>query len=413
MKTTLRLLLPILALVPTIHASDTAPTFGDDLAFLKKNTDILVLEVPGTGARVAVAPAWQGRVMTSTSGGDSGASLGWIHRKNIAKGIKPESERKGDAKHIHIFGGEERFWLGPEGGQYALFFPPAPATYDFKNWKTPAPLDTEPFVVVSADSRKIKFAKDAEIPNRAGTKLKMHIDRTVEILPAKSVEKILGTKISEGVSLVAYRTKNSVTNKSAAAWTKDKGLISIWLLGMFKHGPNVTVVAPLKPGAGPAVNTDYFGAVGEDRLVTTDKAVFFKADGDYRSKIGIPPGRTTGIAAGYDPDRGILTVVRTVPPPKAASMPYVRSQWMDHKDPYAGDLINVYNDGPSAPGKAALGPFYELETSSPANPLKPGKKLNHTQETMHFSGAPEKLDPIAQKLLGLSLKEIQSVFAKP
>ena len=413
MKTTLRLLLPILALVPTIHASDTAPTFGDDLAFLKKNTDILVLEVPGTGARVAVAPAWQGRVMTSTSGGDSGASLGWIHRKNIAKGIKPESERKGDAKHIHIFGGEERFWLGPEGGQYALFFPPAPATYDFKNWKTPAPLDTEPFVVVSADSRKIKFAKDAEIPNRAGTKLKMHIDRTVEILPAKSVEKILGTKIPEGVSLVAYRTKNSVTNKSAAAWTKDKGLISIWLLGMFKHGPNVTVVAPLKPGAGPAVNTDYFGAVGEDRLVTTDKAVFFKADGDYRSKIGIPPGRTTGIAAGYDPDRGILTVVRTVPPPKAASMPYVRSQWMDHKDPYAGDLINVYNDGPAAPGKAALGPFYELETSSPANPLKPGKKLNHTQETMHFSGAPEKLDPIAQKLLGLSLKEIQSVFAKP
>ena len=117
MKTTLRLLLPILALAPTIHASDTAPTFGDDLAFLKKNTDILVLEVPGTGARVAVAPAWQGRVMTSTSGGDSGASLGWIHRKNIARGIKPEAERKGDAKHIHIFGGEERFWLGPEGGQ--------------------------------------------------------------------------------------------------------------------------------------------------------------------------------------------------------------------------------------------------------------------------------------------------------
>jgi hypothetical protein len=385
MKTTLRLLLPILALAPTIHASDTAPTFGDDLAFLKKNTDILVLEVPGTGARVAVAPAWQGRVMTSTSGGDSGASLGWIHRKNIARGIKPEAERKGDAKHIHIFGGEERFWLGPEGGQYALFFPPAPASYDFKNWKTPALLDTEPFDVVSADSRKIKFSKDAEIPNRAGTSLKMHIDRT----------------------------KNSVTNKSAEAWTKDKGLISIWLLGMFKHGPNVTVVAPLKPGAGPAVNTDYFGAVGKDRLVTTDKAVFFKADGDYRSKIGIPPGRTTGIAAGYDPDRGILTVVRTVPPAKAASMPYVRSQWMDHKAPYAGDLINVYNDGPSAPGKAALGPFYELETSSPANPLKPGKKLNHTQETMHFSGTPEKLDPIAQKLFGLSLKEIQSVFAKP
>jgi hypothetical protein len=412
MKTTLRLLLPILAFAPLAHSANNSHTFGEDLTFLKKHTGILVLEVPGTGARVAVAPAWQGRVMTSTDGGDSGASLGWLHRENIVKGIKPESERTGDAKHIHIFGGEERFWLGPEGGQYALFFPPAPATYDFKNWKTPALLDTEPFDVVSANPQRITFAKDAEITNRAGSKLKMHINRTVEILPAKSVEKILGTQIPDGVSLVAYRTKNSVTNKSAEPWTKDEGLVSIWLLGMFKHGPNVTVVAPLKPGAGPAVNTDYFGAVGKDRLVTTDKAVFFKADGDYRSKIGIPPGRTTGIAAGYDPDRGILTVVRTVPPADAAKLPYVRSQWQDHKEPYAGDLINVYNDGPSAPGKAALGPFYELETSSPAKPLAPGKKLNHTQETMHFRGTPEKLDPLARKLLGLSLEEIQAVFAK-
>ena len=142
MKKTL-LLLQILALAPLAHAANTSPTFGEDLAFLKKHTDILVLEIPGSGARVAVAPAYQGRVMTSTDGGDSGGSLGWIHRKNIAKGIKPEAERTGDAKHIHIFGGEERFWLGPEGGQYALFFPPAPATYDFKNWKTPALLDTE------------------------------------------------------------------------------------------------------------------------------------------------------------------------------------------------------------------------------------------------------------------------------
>lgn len=408
----LRLLLPILAIAPLSISSATDSTFGEDLTFLKKHTGIHVLEVPDSGSRVAVAPAWQGRVMTSTYGGDSGASMGWIHRKNIAKGIRPEAERTGAEKHIHIFGGEERFWLGPEGGQYALFFPPAPAAYDFKNWKTPALLDTEAFDVVSADKKRIRFSKHAEIKNRAGTKLKMHIDRTVEILPVKSVEKILGTKIPGGVSLVAYRTRNSVTNKSAEPWTKDKGLVSIWLLGMFKHGPDVTVVAPLKPGNGPAVNTDYFGAVGKDRLLTTDKAVFFKADGDYRSKIGIPPGRTTGIAAGYDPDRGILTVVRTVPPADAAKLPYVRSQWQDHKDAYAGDLINVYNDGPAVPGEPPLGPFYELETSSPSRPLAPGKKLLHTQETMHFHGTPANLDSLVRRLLGVSISEINNVFAK-
>ncbi|MEN9470356.1 MAG: hypothetical protein RL630_2089, partial [Verrucomicrobiota bacterium] len=66
MKKTLLLLLPILAFAPFADAANTAPTFGEDLAFLKKHTDILVLEIPGTGARVAVAPAYQGRVMTST-----------------------------------------------------------------------------------------------------------------------------------------------------------------------------------------------------------------------------------------------------------------------------------------------------------------------------------------------------------
>ena len=37
-------------------------------------------------------------------------------------GVLPESKRKGTLQeHIHVFGGEERFWMGPEGGQYALF----------------------------------------------------------------------------------------------------------------------------------------------------------------------------------------------------------------------------------------------------------------------------------------------------
>lgn len=403
----------ILSIVPILaSASHAETTFGEDLEFLKSHTDVRVLELPDTAARVAVVPAWQGRVMTSTDGGNAGVSMGWLHRTNIAKGIKPEAQRQGVEKHIHIFGGEERFWLGPEGGQYALFFPPAPAAYEFDHWKTPALLDTEAFDVVSADSRRIEFAKDAELVNRAGTTLKMRIERTVEILPAKSVAKILGVQIPKEVSLVAYQTKNIVTNRSSEAWTQDKGLISVWLLGMFKHGPGVTVVAPLKKGPGPEVNTDYFGALDKDRLITNAKGVFFKGDGGYRSKIGVPPGRTTGIVGAYDPERGALTVVRTVPPADAASLPYVRSQWQDHKDPYAGDLINVYNDGPAAPGEPPLGPFYELETSSPALPLAPGQKLNHTQETMHFRGSPQVLEPLVRHLLGVSIEEITSVFPR-
>jgi hypothetical protein len=90
----------------------------------------------------------------------------------------------------------------------------------------------------------------------------------------------------------------------------------------------------------------------------------------------------------------------------------VRSQWEDHADPYAGDLINAYNDGPPNPGDAPLGPFYELETSSPALPLGPGESLTHVQSTIHISGPADALDPIARAVLGVTLEEIGAVFPK-
>src|SRR5512142_2824694 len=57
-----------------------ASTFGDDVAFLKQHTDVVVLG-DGTGARVAVAPGYQGRVMTSSAHADAGASYGFINRE--------------------------------------------------------------------------------------------------------------------------------------------------------------------------------------------------------------------------------------------------------------------------------------------------------------------------------------------
>lgn len=398
--------------VPPPLPRDGSATFAQDVEFLKQHTDVHVPEDVSSGARVAVAPAWQGRVMTSTSDGANGGSMGWIHYANVETGILPEEKRTGLAKHIHVFGGEERFWLGPEGGQFALFFPPAPAAYEFANWKTPALMDTEAFEVVRKDATRIELKKDAEITNRAGTRLKLGIERTVQLIEKGVTSMLLGIPIPAEVSMVCYRTTNVVTHRGDVPWTKDGGLVSIWLLGMFKHGPGVTVVVPIREGAGNAVNSDYFGEVAQDRLKTTDKAVFFKADGAYRSKIGVPPGRSTGLAGSYDPVRGTLTIVRTVPPADAASLPYVRSQWMDHADPYAGDLINAYNDGAPAPGEAPLGPFYELETSSPALPLQPGGKLTHIQETLHFHGDAKVLEPISKALLGVTPGEIAAAFPK-
>ena len=55
--------------------------FAEDAAFLKQHTDLVVLK-NGVSA-VAVAPAYQGRVMTSTFDAATGPSFGWINRPVI------------------------------------------------------------------------------------------------------------------------------------------------------------------------------------------------------------------------------------------------------------------------------------------------------------------------------------------
>jgi hypothetical protein len=139
--------------------------------------------------------------MTSTWGGSDGFSNGWINRELIASG-KPQP-------HINVYGGEDRFWLGPEGGQFAIFFKPG-APYTVDEWQTPAPIDTEAYEVVSKGEASAEFQKDFELTNRAGTKFRVHVRRWVELLERGDAEKYLGAGIPESVEAVAYQTRNGV-----------------------------------------------------------------------------------------------------------------------------------------------------------------------------------------------------------
>ena len=109
-----------------------AAPFTSDVAFLRQHTELVLLDDPSSEAQVAVAPAYQGRVMTSTTGGRDAPSFGWIGRQAIAS-----RERQ---PHMNVFGGEDRFWLGPEGGQYALYFKPGDP-FDLDHWQVPEPID--------------------------------------------------------------------------------------------------------------------------------------------------------------------------------------------------------------------------------------------------------------------------------
>jgi hypothetical protein len=391
-----------------------AATYQDDLALLKRHTEII--ELASGDARVAIAPAWQGRIMTSTATGPAGAGFGWINPEVIAQGIKPESERSGLAKHIHVFGGEERLWFGPEGGPFALFFPPK-VEQTFENWKTPAAIDTEPFEVSGTPTESsADFTRSFQLQNRAGTTFDMQVRRRVSLTPPEHLAKILGGEIPETVRVVAYTTENTVKNTGEKPWTRETGAPSIWLLGMFNPTPQTTIAIPFAPGdkstLGPIANTGYFGEIPENRIKYTDSVLFYKGDGKERGKIGIPPKRSKRIAGSWQADSGTLTlaVIQPSENPAAAAWPYVDSQWKEDVDPFGGDVINSYNDGPPEPGAKPLGPFYELETSSPALFLIPGESHTHTQTTLHLTGSRETLDAIAKRRLGAGLDTIEKAL---
>jgi hypothetical protein len=382
-------------------SSSLGATFGEDLAFLQRHTKTIVLSDKKGAAQVALVPAWQGRVMTSTAAGEGGLSFGWINRELIQSGkLQP---------HINPFGGEDRFWLGPEGGQFSIFFAPG-TKFEFADWQTPAVLDTVPYPVVSQSASRARFATEFGLTNYSGTPFRIAVDREVRLLPSSAVWKKLGCAPLAGVNLVAYESDNKVTNKGQKPWKKDTGLLSIWILGMFNPAPAATVVVPIKAGPeselGVKVTSDYFGSVPPERLVVKEDVIYFCADGKYRSKIGMNPKRSKAVLGSYDPDGKVLTIVQFNQP--AGVTEYVNSLWKLQDNPFGGDASNSYNDGSPAPGAKPLGPFYELESSSPALALAPGKSYSHVHRTVHLSGPESVLDTAARAALGVSLEDIKN-----
>lgn len=377
-------------------------TFGRDAAFLKEHTDAVLLS--NGDAAIVVVPEYQGRVMTATAEGDSGASSGWINYDLVKQGVLPEGEATGLDPHMYAFGGEERFWLGPEGGQYSIYFAPdVPFTFD--NWFTPDPIDNLPWKVLSKNDDSIATGLEFGLRNYSGTEFSLRAEREVRLLERKEIARILDTDLPAGIRAVAYQSDNRLTNTGEKAWTEESGLLSIWMLCMFQPSPETVVFIPYNEGPveelGPIVNDSYFGKVSPDRLKVDDGLILFVCDGKSRGKIGLPPGRSTGLAGSYDPQAGRLTLL-TYSQPKDTRR-YVNSEWKLQDNPYDGDAVNSYNDGPVDDTGEQMGPFYELESSSPALALKPGETATHTQQVTHLYGSRKELEAVFHALSGRPL----------
>jgi hypothetical protein len=229
------------------------------------------------------------------------------------------------------------------------------------------------------------------------------------MLTNAEVATLLGETPGNGVQTVAFESSNTVTNAGRSAWTPKSGLVSIWILGQLTPSPSTTIAIPYNASAsGPVVNDSYFGKVPADRLIVKPPMIYFRGDGQYRSKIGLPPSRALPLAGSYDAAGKVLTLVQYTRPADASD--YVNSMWEIQREPYRGDVINSYNDGPPAPGKPPLGPFYELETSSPGLSLAPGKQYTHVHRTFHIVGPDVEIDRIAKATLKVGIHDLVGAF---
>ena len=372
-------------------------TFGYDLDFLKKKDSIIVLNSKDGSGQIIISPKYQAKVFTSTADGVNGKSFGWINYKTF-------DQEKLD-EHMNAYGGEDRLWLGPEGGKFSLFFKPG-TKMEFANWHTPAAVDNESWKLLSNTDKKASLNKSAKLLNYAGTTLNLLINRDIEMLEPADVKTMLGIDLDSKVKSVAFHTTTTLTNTGDKAWDKQTGAPCIWNLDMFSPSSKTITVVPYNDGPGKVATTDYFGEIPKDRIKYNNGILLFKADGKSRGKLGMQAIRAKTMAGNYDGENNVLTITLFDTDPKAI---YLNQEWRTDRDPFIGDAVNAYNDGPLA-DKTQMGPFYEIESVSPAAFLKPNEKLSHNHSVFHFTGDKDELNTIALKTLGISLQDIQAAF---
>ncbi|HDR50226.1 MAG TPA: hypothetical protein ENN90_01200, partial [Mariniphaga anaerophila] len=177
--------------VITIESKEEEPldmyekgTYGYDVNLIRDFPD--ALELHNGDSRLLFSVKYHGRVMTSSSNGYAGRSYGWINHDLIESGeILPQ---------FNPVGGEERFWLGPEGGQYSLYFKPGDS-FDFENWQVPVSLDTIPFDVFLATDSVAVFLKTLEVENYSNFKFRLELTRKIHLLGKSLIEENLGISV--------------------------------------------------------------------------------------------------------------------------------------------------------------------------------------------------------------------------
>jgi hypothetical protein len=369
--------------------------------------DPILLRGRQPGKEVLCAPSLVGRVLTSTYETASGESLGWI-------GV--EAIQSGPADPVfNNFGGEDRLWFGPEGSQFGLHFSSREQT--FSHYRVQYGMSAQPYNVTLVSPRNdfVVMKASIQLKNLAGTQFDIEVERTVRIVDYCPYT----VGVPGEAEFVGFQTENVVTNRSRLPISNETGLLCCWTPGQHPSKSHSMVVIPFRAGPsselGEPIREDYFrdlcigGKLPTDRWWIGNDYALMKADNRCRVKVGVGPRRAENRLGSIDLDSFELTIHDFDLYPE---IPYVAPYWreLSPSELKEGEAASVYIDGPQEAGSDTQD-FYELETLSPAMPLKPGEVFIHRNRVFHIRGNQSAMDLIAQRFLRTCTAEINNVFA--
>ena len=336
-------------------------SYQDALSFLAQKTSVIEL-YDQLGGRVAVAPEWHGRVLTSTCDGLKGNSFGCINVRAI------------EADRFEYFGGEDQWTISPR---------------------------VHSFAVESIKENKAVLQRTLQITDAFGKLVELNIQRSISLLNCRRIGDCFGDAVAdaleqEDVSVVGFRTENIVRSKESTHIVSRQQ-------GMFNGSPHAFVIVSTPPknvelknfeseqeSFPDDVDIDYLGSAPHGRIRHLPQALLLRADGVGRCQITMPYSLSPSILGAVELQFGTLTL------------------WtFDLPGNSDEDRVRIYNSGPSHAYELDWAAQYEINCFSRARQLQPEESLIYCQRTLHLTADDNTLDGLVQDIFDVPLKEIK------
>jgi len=330
-------------------------SYHDALNYLVQKTPVIEL-YDQLGGRVAVCPEWNGRVLTSTNGGLSGDSFGFINVRAI------------DTECFEDFGGEDQWTLSPLIYSYS---------------------------VESIKEHQAVLQRTLRMADANGTPVEFHLTRSISLLSRKQAGTIFGDAIADSleqsdVSVVGFCTENTVR-------PQERACVASRQRGMFNANPHAAIIVPIPRVSFMSepfsVDVDYLGGAPHGRIRYLSQTMLIRADGQRRCQVTMPFAPSPPIFGAIELRSGTLTL------------------WtfdLPNDYPDKGDALRIYNSGCLRPHGSEFDwtTYYEMNCFAAARELEPEHSFTSCRNTLHLNADNTVLGDVVQQVFGVSLENI-------